>query len=157
MIGHRRARGVNAGISLTGRRRIPSSGSRVGTRHRERAIETRASDAGRHSDLSSQRLTAFFRVTRARCLLDRFQKIDQSMPIVAETEQIANRRNFFLKSIAQISDGSGARCLSVHRKICVGLQCVTMDKNNRVGVKGQLPLENPLYNSITYEVTGMIR
>jgi hypothetical protein len=114
MIGHRRAaqrqrwdqfllRGVD----------ILSSGSRVGTRHRERAIETRASHASRHSDLSSQRLTVFFRVRRARCLLDRFQKIDQSMPIVAETEQIANCRNFSLKSRAQISDGSGARCLSV--------------------------------------------
>jgi hypothetical protein len=32
-------------------------------------------------------------------------KIDRSIPIVAETEQIPNRRNSALNSRAQISDG----------------------------------------------------
>src|SRR5947199_6727542 len=44
------------------------------------------------------------------------RKIDRLMSIVAETEQIADRRNFSLKSRARISDGSGARCPSPHRK-----------------------------------------
>jgi hypothetical protein len=43
-------------------------------------------------------------------------KIDQLMPIVAETEQIPNRRNSLLKSRAQISDGSGRRFFLVRRK-----------------------------------------
>jgi hypothetical protein len=36
-------------------------------------------------------------------------KIDQSTPIVAEIEQIADRRNLRLKSRARISDGPGRR------------------------------------------------
>jgi hypothetical protein len=36
-------------------------------------------------------------------------KIDQLMPIVAEGEQIADRQNSYLKSRAQIFDGSGRR------------------------------------------------
>jgi hypothetical protein len=44
--------------------------------------------------------------------------IDQSMPIVAETEQIAERRNSPLNSRAQISDGSGRRFFIVCRKNC---------------------------------------
>ena len=35
----------------------------------------------------------------------RASRIDRSMPIVAETEEIADRRNSFLESRAQISDG----------------------------------------------------
>jgi hypothetical protein len=46
-------------------------------------------------------------------LSPRLLKIDRSMPIVAETEQIPNRRQSPLNSRAQISDGLGARCLSV--------------------------------------------
>jgi hypothetical protein len=34
-------------------------------------------------------------------------RIDQSMPIVAETEQIVDRRNFSFELSAQISDGLG--------------------------------------------------
>jgi hypothetical protein len=36
-------------------------------------------------------------------------KIDRSMPIVAEIEQIRNRQNCLAKSRAQISDGSARR------------------------------------------------
>jgi hypothetical protein len=43
--------------------------------------------------LPSQGLTVFFQVTRACGMLGKIQKIDQSMPIVAETEQAPNRRN----------------------------------------------------------------
>jgi hypothetical protein len=46
----------------------------------------------------------------------RTSRFDRPMPIVAETEQIADRRNSCLESRAQISDGSGARCLSFHGK-----------------------------------------
>jgi hypothetical protein len=46
----------------------------------------------------------------ARCMLDESQRIDRSIPIVTETEQIADRRNSSLNSRAQISDGSAARC-----------------------------------------------
>jgi hypothetical protein len=37
-------------------------------------------------------------------------EIDRLMPIVAETEQIPNRRNSSLNSTAQIADGSERRC-----------------------------------------------
>jgi hypothetical protein len=43
-------------------------------------------------------------------------KIDQLIPIVAETEQIPNRRNSPLNSRAQISDGSGRRFFIASRK-----------------------------------------
>jgi len=36
-------------------------------------------------------------------------KIDQSIPIVTEIEQIADRRNLRLRSRARISDGPGRR------------------------------------------------
>src|SRR6185312_2271342 len=42
------------------------------------------------------------------------------MPIVAETEQIADRRNCRLNSRAQISDGSSARCSVVPRGHVLG-------------------------------------
>jgi hypothetical protein len=37
------------------------------------------------------------------------EKLDRLIPIVAETEQIVDRRNWCLKSRAQISDGSARR------------------------------------------------
>jgi hypothetical protein len=49
-------------------------------------------------------------------LATEFQKIDRSMPIVAETEQIADRRNSCLESRAQFSDGSARRFFVVRRK-----------------------------------------
>jgi hypothetical protein len=42
-----------------------------------------------------------------------FKKIDRLMPIVAETEQIADRRNLCLKSRARISDVSRKRRIGV--------------------------------------------
>jgi hypothetical protein len=83
-----------------------SSGSRIGTRHRELALAMPA----------AQRLTVFFRVTRARCLLDRYQKIEQSMPIAVETEPILNRRYSPLNSRVQIFDRSRGRFFVVRRK-----------------------------------------
>src|SRR6516162_6776918 len=57
------------------------------------------------------------------------------MPIVAEIKQISDRQNSFLKSKAQIPDGSGRRFLTVRRKRLASLdQCVVMLQNNRVGV-----------------------
>ena len=44
-------------------------------------------------------------------------KIDQSISIVFETEQIADRRNSPLNSRARISDGSGIRFFVVSGKI----------------------------------------
>ena len=44
-------------------------------------------------------------------------KIDQSISIVCETEQIADRRNSPLNSRARISDGSGMRFFVVSEKI----------------------------------------
>jgi hypothetical protein len=44
-------------------------------------------------------------------------KIVPSMPIVSETERLANWRNSPLNSKAQISDGSGRRFFVVRRKI----------------------------------------
>jgi hypothetical protein len=43
-------------------------------------------------------------------------KIHPSMPIAAETEQIADRRNSPLKSRAQISDGSPRWFFVAHKK-----------------------------------------
>jgi hypothetical protein len=61
-------------------------------------------------------LTAFFAGERALFRRYLFQKIDQSMPIVAETELIANRRGSRLESRARISDGSARRFFVVRRK-----------------------------------------
>src|SRR3979490_321196 len=47
------------------------------------------------------------------------RKIDQSISIVCETEQIADRRNSPLNSRARISDGSGIRFFVVNGKICL--------------------------------------
>src|SRR3979490_3041716 len=47
------------------------------------------------------------------------RKIDQSISIVCETEQIADRRNSPLNSRARISDGSGIRFFVVSGKICL--------------------------------------
>jgi hypothetical protein len=52
------------------------------------------------------------------------RKIDRSMPIVAETEQIAERRNSPLNSRARISDGPGIRFFIMRRKFALIIQCV---------------------------------
>jgi hypothetical protein len=43
-------------------------------------------------------------------------RIDRSMPIVAETEQITDRRNSYLESRARISDGPGRRFFVMRSK-----------------------------------------
>src|ERR1700722_5306075 len=48
-------------------------------------------------------------------LAEELEKNRQSIAIVAETEQIADRRNSCLKSRAHISEGSGSRSLVVRR------------------------------------------
>lgn len=63
------------------------------------------------------RLTVFFSPTRQRRSRLGLQKIGQSIPIVAETEQIADRRNSSLNSRAQNSDGSARRFFVGRRKI----------------------------------------
>ena len=63
------------------------------------------------------------------------EKIGQSTPIVAEGEQIADRRNSRLKSTAQFSGGSERRFFSpTPNKITLEIQRVSMAQNNRVGV-----------------------
>lgn len=61
-------------------------------------------------------LTVFFRAARRHRSREGSQKIDQSMAIVAGTEQIPDRRISCLKSRARISDGSQTRFFAVHRK-----------------------------------------
>ena len=64
----------------------------------------------------------------------RRQELEQLMQIAAETEQIADRRISCLKSRAQISDGSCARCSSGRRKNALKCQRVMLTQNHRVGV-----------------------
>jgi hypothetical protein len=62
-------------------------------------------------------------------LLPQILKIDRSTPIVAETDQIFNHRNFPLKSRAQISDGSGVGPWPYPEKFAMkisALQCLRM-------------------------------
>jgi len=61
-------------------------------------------------------LTVFFTTEPITPSVDDVAKIDQLIPIVAETEQIPNRQNSRLKSRPQISDGSGRRFFFMQRK-----------------------------------------
>jgi hypothetical protein len=63
-------------------------------------------------------LTVFFFARPNWPFTSEIAKIDRSMSIVAETEQIADHRNLPLKSGAQISDGSGRRFFIARGKIC---------------------------------------
>lgn len=65
-------------------------------------------------------LTVFFPALPMTRFSLEILKINRSTPIVAETEQIMNRRNFLLKSRAQIYDGSGSRSLTTIENICAG-------------------------------------
>jgi hypothetical protein len=65
-------------------------------------------------------LTVFFPALPMTRFSLEILKINRSTPIVAETEQIMNRRNFLLKSRAQIYDGSGNRSLTTIENICAG-------------------------------------
>jgi hypothetical protein len=83
-------------------------------------------------------VTVFFGNCRYGSVGGRQKKIDRLIPIVAETEQIVDRRNWYLKSRAQISDGSARRFFVVRRKIALLNQRVTIALNHRVGATGAL-------------------
>jgi hypothetical protein len=72
----------------------------------------------RASHLTSCRCDGIFPPRSGASFVTEDVEIDRLMPIAAEAEQIADRRNSCLKSRARISDGSGRRCLTVRRKIC---------------------------------------
>jgi hypothetical protein len=61
-------------------------------------------------------VTVFFGNCRDGSVGGRQKKIDRLIPIVTETEQIVDRRNWFLKSRARTSDGSARRFFVVRRK-----------------------------------------
>jgi hypothetical protein len=58
-----------------------------------------------------------FSVACAHRVFEDFEKIDQSIPIVAETEQILDHRNSPLNSRARFSDGSGIGFFGMRGKI----------------------------------------
>jgi hypothetical protein len=64
-------------------------------------------------------VTVFFQRGVSAYIRQAFKKIDRSSAIVAETEQIPNRRNSPLNSRVQISDGSGSRFFVVQGKTFV--------------------------------------
>jgi hypothetical protein len=80
------------------------------------------SNRGNHHDVCGRlfilTVDGLFRHADNNALPEDFLKIDRSMSIVAETEQIADHRNLPLKSGAQISDGSGRRFFIARGKIC---------------------------------------
>lgn len=80
-------------------------------------------------------LTVFF-VCRAKMAVPpEIAKIDRSMPIVAEIEQIVDRRSSCLESRARIYDGLGGTVLRCVLKEFVLLnQIVMIAQNHRVGV-----------------------
>ena len=67
----------------------------------------------------------------------RYREIDQSLSIVAETEQNPNRRNCPLNSTAQIFDGCGVGFPSCAEKNSMLNQCVRMRQNDGAGFLGQ--------------------
>jgi hypothetical protein len=69
-----------------------------------------------HGARQPDAVTVFFHRSDSAYHSPGFKKIDRSMLIVAETEQIADRRNSLLKSRVQIFDGSGRRFFTVRRK-----------------------------------------
>jgi hypothetical protein len=63
--------------------------------------------------------------------------IGQSIPIVAETEQIVDHRNWCLRSRARISDGSARRFFVVRWKNC-GVKSASYDSSEpSSGSEGQ--------------------
>jgi hypothetical protein len=65
-----------------------------------------ATGCGGRFDLSAD---GVFGLTDDTALAADSEKIDRSVSIVAETEQLPNRRNSPLNSTAQMSDGPGKR------------------------------------------------
>jgi hypothetical protein len=82
----------------------------------ERAGRRYRHGARRRSRWLSHWLTVFFNAASASSELQQGRKIDRSMPIVAEAERIADRRNSSLKSRARIFDGSARRFFVVRRR-----------------------------------------
>jgi hypothetical protein len=81
-------------------------------------------------------LTVFFGTAGTAWLVASERKIDRSMSIDAEIAQVGNCRNSLLKSKAQFSDGSGAVLHGMVKEFVSRYQYVTVDADNRVGVKG---------------------
>jgi hypothetical protein len=65
----------------------------------------------------------------------KISQIDQSIPIVGETDEISNRQNSLLKSKAQIPNGLRRRSRA-QKQFALEIQRVTLIQNNRVGVTG---------------------
>ena len=67
--------------------------------------------------------------------------VSKNRPIDADSRlnraDFWNRRDFPLKSRAQISGGSGSRYLGLTQKIFAENQRVTMPQNDRVGMRGR--------------------
>jgi hypothetical protein len=61
-------------------------------------------------------LTVFSGARLVTPLSRKISRIEQTVPIVAEIEQVADRRNSLLKSRAEISDGLARRFSVVRRK-----------------------------------------
>jgi hypothetical protein len=68
---------------------------------------------------TSPSLTVFLGKLETPLLRRTPRKIDQSISIVCETEQIADRRNSPMNSTARISGGSGIRFFDVSGKMCL--------------------------------------
>jgi hypothetical protein len=81
-------------------------------------------------------LTVFFRRQVGRGSLRRLSKSDRSMPIVAETERILNRRNSLLKSRAQTFDVSWSRFLTTRGKNCDARSTRYHDRKSSSGSEG---------------------
>src|SRR5262245_13649522 len=69
-------------------------------------------------DLTSIIADGLFLRARQHRSCHRLQKIDRSMSIVGETEEIPNCSNFPLDSRARISDNSAGRFFAIRRRIC---------------------------------------
>jgi hypothetical protein len=81
------------------------------------------------------KLTVFFSRDAPHGVKQRTAEIGRSSSIVAETEQIPNRRNSSLNSRAQIlTDRGDGSSLGV-QKFALLNQRVIIDQNNRVGVR----------------------
>jgi hypothetical protein len=95
---------------------FPGNRTDVGPRHR--ALQVEAARLLRFGQMRIFAITdgLFCAWVNDAALVEGSSRIDQSIPIVAETEQIADRRNSPLNSRAQISGGSWIRFFRMSRK-----------------------------------------
>src|SRR5713101_6259722 len=84
---------------------------------------------------ASPSLTVFWAKLETPLLRRTPRKIDQSISIVCETEQIADRRNSPLNSRARISDGSGMRFFVVSGKIFIDRSMCYHDSEQSSGFR----------------------